>query len=45
LERKRYLLYSVGPDGIDDEGRGKDDDPRGDDLRIRMPLSKPSDDE
>jgi hypothetical protein len=33
-----YLLYSVGPNGKDDGGRGPDDDPSGDDLVIRMPL-------
>lgn len=35
-----YLSYSVGPDGKDGGGQGYDDDPRGDDLRIRMPLPK-----
>ena len=34
-----YLLYSVGPNGKDDGGRWYDDDPPGDDPRIRMPLS------
>ena len=33
-----YLLYSVGVNGIDEEGRSSDDEPRGDDLRVRMPL-------
>jgi hypothetical protein len=33
-----YLLYSVGVNGKDDGGQGYDDDPRGDDLVIRMPL-------
>jgi hypothetical protein len=33
-----YLLYSVGPNGKDDGGRTADDDPPGDDLRVRMPL-------
>jgi hypothetical protein len=36
-----YLLYSVGPNGKDDEGRGADDDPKGDDLRVRMPVEEP----
>jgi hypothetical protein len=36
-----YLLYSVGVNGQDDQGRGFDDDPRGDDLPVRMPLPKP----
>ena len=35
---KGYLLYSVGPNGKDDEGRWYDDDPPGDDPRVRMPL-------
>jgi hypothetical protein len=36
-----YLLYSVGVNGIDEDGRWTDDDPRGDDLRVRMPVVKP----
>lgn len=35
-----YLLYSVGPNGRDDEGRWQDDEPPGDDPRVRMPLPK-----
>jgi len=35
---KGYLLYSVGINGQDDEGRGRDDTPAGDDLSVRMPL-------
>jgi hypothetical protein len=35
-----YLLYSLGPNGKDDGGRGHDDDPVGDDVRVRMPLKK-----
>jgi RNA polymerase sigma factor (sigma-70 family) len=35
-----YLLYSVGPNGNDDGGRGPGDTPRGDDLSVRMPLPK-----
>ena len=31
-----YLLYSVGLNGEDDGGRWSDDDPPGDDLRVRM---------
>jgi hypothetical protein len=38
---KGYLLYSVGPNGTDDEGRGSDDVPPGDDLSVRMPLREP----
>jgi RNA polymerase sigma factor (sigma-70 family) len=35
-----YLLYSVGLNGLDEEGHGADDTPRGDDLAIRMPLAE-----
>jgi hypothetical protein len=35
-----YLFYSVGVNGKDDEGRWYDDDPPGDDIRVRMPLPK-----
>jgi hypothetical protein len=35
-----YLLYSVGPNGRDDGGRGYDDPP-GDDVSVRMPLPIP----
>ncbi len=33
-----YRLYSFGPNGTDDEGRGEDDLPRGDDLAVQMPM-------
>jgi hypothetical protein len=33
-----YLLYSVGINGKDEGGRWYDDDPPGDDPRVRMPL-------
>jgi hypothetical protein len=33
-----FLLYSIGVNGQDDEGRGADDNPPGDDLSIRVPL-------
>ncbi len=33
-----YLLYSVGDNEKDEEGRSFDDDPRGDDLVVRMPV-------
>ncbi len=36
LEGDGYLLYSVGPDGEDDGGQSRDDDPPRDDLRIRL---------
>jgi hypothetical protein len=35
--KEGYLLYSVGINEKDDGGQGYDDEPRGDDLRIRMP--------
>jgi RNA polymerase sigma factor (sigma-70 family) len=35
-----YLLYSLGPNQKDDEGRGRHDMPEGDDIGIRMPLPK-----
>ncbi len=35
---KGYLFYSVGANGKDEEGRWYDDDPPGDDPRVRMPL-------
>ena len=38
-----YLLYSVGINGKDDDGRGHLDDPVGDDLVVRMPLPKVQD--
>jgi hypothetical protein len=40
LEEGGYLLYSVGVNGKDEEGRGPGDDPPGDDLVVRMPLPK-----
>ena len=36
-EDKGYLLYSVGINGMDEDGRGYGDEPRGDDLSVRMP--------
>ncbi len=35
---KGYLLYSVGVNGIDDGGHGYGDQPRGDDLCVRVPV-------
>jgi len=35
---KGYLFYSIGPNGKDDGGRWYDDDPPGDDPRVKMPL-------
>jgi hypothetical protein len=40
-EAKGYFLYSVGPNGQDDQGRSFEDDPPGDDLPVRMPLPAP----
>jgi hypothetical protein len=37
---KGYLLYSVGVNGKDDDGRWYDDDTPGDDIRVRMPLPR-----
>ena len=36
-----FLLYSVGINGIDDEGRGFDSNPPGDDLPIQIPITNP----
>jgi hypothetical protein len=36
-----YVLYSVGVNGQDDEGRTYRDNPPGDDLVIRLPLPSP----
>ena len=36
-----YLLYSVGPNGTDDEGRGSENTPRGDDVSLEMPAQEP----
>lgn len=35
-----YLLYSVGVNGQDEQGRSYGDQPPGDDLTIRMPVPK-----
>jgi hypothetical protein len=35
---KGFLVYSVGLNGKDDEGRWHDDTPPGDDPRVRLPL-------
>jgi hypothetical protein len=35
-----YLLYSVGVNGKDEQGRGPEDEPPGDDLSVRMPPPK-----
>ena len=36
-----YLLYSIGVNEIDEGGHWVDDEPRGDDPRVRMPLTEP----
>jgi hypothetical protein len=36
-----FLLYSVGLNGIDEDGRTYGDDPSGDDIRVRMPVREP----
>ena len=41
LEGKGYLLYSVGQNGIDDGGHTFEDEPRGDDLVVRIPAPEP----
>lgn len=33
-----FLLYSVGQNGIDEEGRDRSDTPKGDDIRRRVPF-------
>jgi hypothetical protein len=38
LEGNGYLLYSVGQNEKDEGGQSFDDDPRGDDLVVRMPV-------
>jgi hypothetical protein len=40
LEPPGFLLYSVGPNGIDEDGRDRSDTPKGDDLRRRVPIQK-----
>jgi hypothetical protein len=36
-----FVLYSLGPNGKDDGGRSRGDDPPGDDIAIRIPIPKP----
>lgn len=35
-----YVLYSVGVNGQDDDGRSYGDDPKGDDLTVRVPPDR-----
>ena len=38
-----YRLYSIGPNGQDEQGRSYDDERPGDDLRVQMPRqAKPN---
>ncbi len=37
-----YRFYSVGQNEQDDDGRSFDDNPRGDDLVVRMPVPQPA---
>ena len=40
-----FILYSVGVNHEDDEGRSYDDNPQGDDLAVRLPLPERTKDE
>jgi hypothetical protein len=40
-DAKGYVLYSVGPNGKDDDARTRDDLPNGDDLVLRQPYAPP----
>jgi hypothetical protein len=40
-----FIFYSVGVNEVDEHGRSYDDEPRGDDLFIRLPLPEPKDKE
>jgi hypothetical protein len=40
-----YLLYSVGPNGLDEEGRDEKSEPPGDDIVLRIPLPVPKKEE
>jgi hypothetical protein len=37
-EETGFLLYSVGPNGKDDGGQGPGEDPKGDDIAVRIPI-------
>jgi hypothetical protein len=39
---KGYLLYSFGLNGKDEEGQGIDDEPKGDDIAVRVPVPRPA---
>ena len=36
-----YRFYSFGANGTDDQGRGGDDKPEGDDFAVQMPMPLP----
>jgi hypothetical protein len=38
---KSCLVYSVGPNGVDDDGQSPRDEPRGDDIAVRIPIPIP----
>jgi hypothetical protein len=38
---KGFVVYSVGPNGRDEGGQWLDDNPAGDDPRVRLPLTAP----
>jgi hypothetical protein len=40
LENQGFLLYSVGPNGKDDEGREWRNSPEGNDVPIRAPPER-----
>lgn len=40
-----YLLYSLGPNATDEDGRSYADEPSSDDISVRMPVPPPKDDE
>ncbi|GHT42052.1 hypothetical protein FACS189443_4610 [Planctomycetales bacterium] len=46
-DRRGYLIYSVGSNGIDEGGRNNNDTPKGDDIRrqIRSPADSTAEDE
>lgn len=39
-KEKSFLVYSVGPNGIDEQGHWYDSNPPGDDPNVRLPLPK-----
>jgi hypothetical protein len=41
LENDGYLLYSVGVNGVDEDGQSYGDDPPGDDIVVRVPVPDP----